>query len=66
MEKIPLVDSCGLELLLEVREHCRSRSGAVRLAAPNPLCREILSATGVGDDFEIYDDVLSAVGSYAV
>jgi len=65
MEAIPLVDSSGLELLLDAQEHCRSRAGALRLAAPNPLCRDILIATGVADDFEIYDDVLTAVGSYA-
>ena len=66
MEAIPLVDSSGLELLLDFQDHCRSRAGALRLAAPNQLCRDILIATGVADDFEIYDDVLTAVGSYAL
>ncbi|MBC8870176.1 MAG: STAS domain-containing protein [Planctomycetes bacterium] len=66
MEAIPLVDSSGLELLLDAQDHCRSRAGALRLAAPNQLCRDILVATSVADDFEIYDDVLTAVGSYAL
>jgi anti-anti-sigma factor len=66
LDKVPLIDSAGLELLLDVQELCIRRGGALRLAAPSPLCRDILQVTGVAEHFEIFDDVLAAAGSFAV
>jgi anti-anti-sigma factor len=65
MQGVPLIDSAGLELLLDVRDRCAQRGGAMHLAGPTALCRDILSATRVAGDFAIFDDVLSAVGSFA-
>jgi anti-sigma B factor antagonist len=62
---VPLLDSKGLELLLDVQDRCGSRGGALHLAGPSPLCRDILRATQVAEQFVIFDDVLSAVGSFA-
>jgi len=64
MKDVPLVDSAGLELLIEVQENYQQRGGALKLAAPSPLCREIFEATGVARRFEVYADVTSAVGSF--
>jgi anti-anti-sigma factor len=64
MQSVPLVDSAGLELLLDTQERFRLRGGALKLAAVNPLCREILKVTGVGQRFEIFPDSGSAVGSF--
>ncbi len=36
----------------------------LKLAAPSPLCEEILSVTGVGEGFEIFEDAALAVGSF--
>ncbi len=66
MGEIPLIDSLGLETMLTVHESIESRAVSLRLAAPNPLCQDILAVTGVGNQFEIFRDVKSAVGSYAV
>lgn len=65
MKKIPLIDSAGLELLVESRQQCISRGGIVQLAALDPLCRDILRVTGVDNLFELHDDVVAAVGSFA-
>ncbi len=62
---VPLLDSLGLELLLDLRDRSVSRGGAVHLAAPTSLCRDILQATGLAGDFAIFDDLNSAVGSFA-
>ena len=62
---VALIDSAGLELLLDARERCAQRGGLLQLAAPNPLCRDVLQVTGLASEFEIFDDVLSAVGSFA-
>ena len=64
LEKVPLIDSAGLELLLDVQENYQQRGGALKLAAANHLCDDILTATGVGDRFETYQDVANAVGSF--
>ncbi len=62
---VPLLDSVGLETLVELREAVESRGGAMKLAAINPLCADILRVTGVGHKFEQHALVRSAVGSFA-
>ena len=64
LQEVALIDSAGLELLLDVQENFEQRAGTLKLAAPNSLCRDILSVTGVGNQFEIYREVKSAVGSF--
>ncbi len=65
LRTVPLFDSAGLELLLDLRDRCLKHGGAIQLAAPNPLCQEILQATDLARDFAIFDDVVSAVGSFS-
>lgn len=62
--EVPLVDSVGLEMLLEVREQYQSRGGILKLARANPLCRDALHVTRVDRFFDIYDNVIDAVGSF--
>ena len=65
LERVPLIDSAGLELLLDVRDRCLKRGGALKLAAPNHLCQDILRITDLAGQLEIYNDAISAVGSFA-
>jgi len=65
LEKVTLIDSAGLELLLDFKEAFEAVGGVLKLAAANPLCEEILSITGIDRDFEIFPEALSAVGSFA-
>ena len=64
LREVALIDSAGLNCLLDVLELFEGRAGVLKLAAPNPLCADILSVTGVGDYFETFQDVNSAVGSF--
>lgn len=64
-QQIPLIDSVGLELLLDVRQACTRRGGQFQLAALSPLCRDILHVTGIISLFEIYADSVVAAGSFA-
>lgn len=64
MSEISLIDSAGLEKLLDLDELVESRAGVMKLAAPNPLCRDILSVSGLVDHFEIHKEVKIAVGSF--
>jgi anti-anti-sigma factor len=62
---VPLVDSAGLEALVELRQSLEAKGGAVKLAGLNPLCSDILRVTGVGPKFEQHSLVRTAVGSFA-
>ena len=64
-QQIPLFDSAGLEMLLDIRDACLRRGGQFSLAALNPLCRDILQVTGVASQFEIHNDAIAAAGSFA-
>ena len=65
LQSIPLIDSAGLELLLDMRDRCAERGGVMQLASPSPLCRDILKITDVASQFAIFDDVNAAVGSFS-
>ena len=65
LDHVPLIDSAGLEMLLDVQEDFQRRGGTLKLAVRNQLCREILTVTGVGSQFETYPEAASAVGSFS-
>lgn len=62
----PFIDSRGLETILEIRDRCHGLGGECKLASPNPLCRDILFATGLDAEFEIVADVIEGAGSFAL
>lgn len=64
LSNTPLIDGAGLELLLDFKEEFEALGGALKLAGPNPLCREILAVTGAGSELEVFPEPLSAVGSF--
>ena len=65
LTEVPLVDSEGLEVLLDARDAVRRRGGVIKLADAPALTAEILRATGVGDYFESFADLRAAMGSYS-
>jgi anti-anti-sigma factor len=65
LEGIPLFDSAGLELLLDMHDECRARGGVLKLAAPSSLCHDILTATGMTRRLEVLDDLHQAIASFA-
>jgi len=64
LQGIALIDSTGLELLLDFQEKCQRMGGALKLANAGALCREVLKATCVGARFEIFRDSGGAVRSF--
>ena len=64
LHNIALIDSAGLELLLDFQEKCQRMGGALKLANMGALCREVLKATGVGAKFEVFKDTGGAVRSF--
>ena len=64
MATMPLIDSRGLEWLIDTHFKSLRRGGRMTIAAPNTLCMDILRVTEVPDRCRIHADVLSAVGGY--
>jgi anti-anti-sigma factor len=64
LQGIALVDSAGLELLLDSHDGCQRMGGAIKLANPGALCSEVLKVTGVGAQFEVFGDTGSAIRSF--
>ena len=65
LKHVPLIDSAGLELLLDAQDECVRRGGRLQIAGANTLCREILQITDVARHFEMFDDAVAAAGSFA-
>ena len=61
---VPLIDSAGLESLLDIRDAVHTRGGSIKLSALSPLTQDILRVSGVGEHFEIYSDDKTAVRSF--
>ena len=62
---VPFADSRGLEVLLDVTEDIQREHGDVLLVAEsNDTLREVMELTGISDEFEFFEDVASAIGSF--
>jgi len=64
MSNVPLVDSAGLEALLDIQQTLREAAGSMKLAGLTQLCADVLRVTGLADHFETYADAKAAVGSF--
>jgi len=62
---VPLMDSAGLEAILDARDRCQKLGGSIVLARPNALCRDILRINGIDKELHVYDDAVKAMGSFA-
>ena len=60
LSRSPIVDSTGLETLLQLSEETAGRNGRCAFVALDPLFASILELTGVGERLEIHDSVTSA------
>ena len=65
MTQTPLMDGAGLELFLDMDEECCDRGGALRLCNVGELCSDLLRATGIGENIQQFDDLPSAIASFA-
>jgi anti-sigma B factor antagonist len=65
MSLVPLIDSVGLEAILEARDRCQKLGGSLVVARPNPLCSDILRINGIDKEILIFEDFVKAMGSFA-
>lgn len=61
---IPLIDSKGLETLVEVTQVMEQSGKALKLCAANETVREVLRLTGLAGMFEHFEEVNAAVRSF--
>lgn len=61
----PLINSEGLEFIVDAQRQCLSRGGKLVVAGPQPLCAEILFITGVEDCVAVFNDMRSALSDFA-
>ncbi len=61
---IPYVDSVGLESLLRITNDLAESGRSLRVCSANETLREVMDLTGLGDRFEFYEDVNTAVRSF--
>ncbi len=66
LQQVPLIDSRGLEFLLNLRDLSLEKMGTMKLASPNPLVRDIFAVTGLEREFEIFPCLTSATGSFSI
>jgi anti-anti-sigma factor len=64
LQGVALMDSAGLELLLDTHDECQRMGGAMKLSNPGALCSEVLKITGVRARFEVFSDNGSAIRSF--
>ena len=64
MTDVPLVDSAGLEALLDFQQELRESAGTLKLAGLTQLCEDIFRVTGVAERFETFVDAKAAIGSF--
>ena len=62
---VSYIDSSGIGEMVSGFTTVTNHGGMLKLAMPNPLCREILDVTGVSRRIEIFTDMTTAVGSFA-
>jgi anti-anti-sigma factor len=60
-----LIDSAGLELLVQTNQRCISRGGGMQLAAASTLIRDVLRITGLDHEMSLHRDVVLAAGVFA-
>lgn len=65
LENVSYISSAGLRVLLAARKAVkRWNRGDLRLAHLQPYVRDTLELVGFTRIFEVYDDVVDAVGSF--
>ena len=61
---VEYTSSAGLRALVSALRECKKHNGDLRLAAPSDRVMEVLNLAGLNTLFQVFDDDVSAVGSF--
>ena len=64
MSDVPFVDSAGLEALVDVTEQLSQSGRSLKLCSANKTIREVLHLTNLAAQFDLFEDVNTAVRSF--
>lgn len=64
MSGVEYTSSAGLRAMVAALRECKKHNGDLRLSAPSNRVHEVLDLAGLNSLFQIFDDDVSAVGSY--
>jgi anti-sigma B factor antagonist len=64
MSGVEYTSSAGLRAMVAALRECKKHNGDLRLSAPSDRVQEVLDLAGLDSLFQIFDDDVSAVGSY--
>lgn len=64
LSKVDYMSSAGLRALVSALKRVKNDGGDLRLCAPSERVREVLELAGLDSIFEIYEDQVTAVGSF--
>lgn len=64
MSDVTLIDSAGLEWILDLDDACSGRGGCLRLCSVGELCQDILRVTSVGDQVQQFKSLTEALSSF--
>ena len=64
LKDVEYMSSAGLRVLVAVQKAAKKDGGALRLAQLSARVNEVLELAGLTPVFEIYPDVVAAVGSF--
>lgn len=65
MGESPIVNSDGLEFIVDSQQQCLSRGGRLVVVDPTPVCKEVLEITGISDYVAVFDDLRAALSDFA-
>lgn len=55
LNKVPVIESAGLELLVKKSRDLAARGGALKISNPSEICRDVLRVTRLTRVLEIYE-----------
>jgi anti-sigma B factor antagonist len=61
---VEYTSSAGLRALVSALRECKKHNGDLRLSAPSDRVTEVLDLAGLTTLFEVFDDDVTAVGSF--
>lgn len=65
LSETTLIQSEGLEFLIESQQACLQHGGRLALTSPTELCADILQISGLKECIAMFNDLRSALGDFA-
>ena len=62
-KSVPFMDSKALELINRAHEDLKNQGGILKIVGLNAICRDILLATRLINEFNVYNDIHEAIKS---